>query len=128
MKKGLIILGILLIVIAGLYFYAYRSHRDIASENSDFSVSVATLQKEYSENVDLTNKKYLDKTIEVNGKITSIDLTNHFIVVDSKLTAIFNDSILTNVSPQKTIKIKGRFLGYDDLLEEFKMDQVSLSE
>ena len=129
MKK--ITIGILLVVLsagAGIYFYMYKGHRDIAKEDSAFILKVSELTQQYSAAVGATNKKYLDKTIEVAGTITAIDTSNHSVVIDEKLSAVFKDSVLPNFSVRKAIKIKGRFIGYDDLLEEFKMDQVSLSD
>lgn len=128
MKKIALLLIGLAVIGFGLYFYMYKNHRDIATESADYSITVNDLQSEFNKDITFSNKKYLDKTIEVRGKITSIDLPNHYIVIDTKLTAFFSDSVLNTVSLQKQVKIKGRFLGYDDLLEEFKMDQVSLSQ
>lgn len=128
MKKIALLLIGFAVIGFGLYFYMYKNHRDIATESADYSITVNDLQSEFNKDITFSNKKYLDKTIEVRGKITSIDLPNHYIVIDTKLTAFFSDSVLNTVSLQKQVKIKGRFLGYDDLLEEFKMDQVSLSQ
>ena len=129
MKK--IILGLLLVAIAasvGIYLYMYQGHRDIAHEESAYSLTVPELSKQYATDAKTSDKKYLDKTIEIKGTITSIDSPNHSIVLDEKLSAVFKDSILPKLSMQSTIKIKGRFIGYDDLLEELKMDQISVSE
>jgi tRNA_anti-like len=128
MKKIALLLIVFAVIGFGLYFYMYKNHRDIATESPNYSITVNDLQSEFNKDIALSNKKYLDKTIEVSGKITSIDLPNHYIVIDTKMTAFFNDSIFNKVSLQKQVKIKGRFLGYDDLLEEFKMDQISLSK
>lgn len=129
MKK--IALGLLLLAIiasVGVYFYMYQEHRDIANEASAYSLTVPELSQQYVTDVTASDKKYLDQTIEVSGTITSIDAANHSIVLDEKLSAVFKDSILPKLSIQSTIKIKGRFIGFDDLLEELKMDQVSVSE
>jgi len=129
MKKKIFVIVLLLAIIAtGLYFYMYKSHRDITTEKADFSTSVSQLQQEFSQNNAGSNKKYLDKTIEIKGKITTIDLPSNAIVLDDKVYAVFRDSILGQMKLQQQISVKGRFIGYDDLLEEFKLDQVSLSE
>lgn len=116
------------VVCAGVYFYAYKGHRDIASEDADFELTVSSLAKEFSENDSLANLKYADKTIQLHGKVSSIDLPSHTIIIDEKLSAIFTDSVLPKINLQEPIKIKGRFVGYDDLLEEFKVDQVTKIE
>jgi len=127
-KKIMIVLAVLAIIGVGLYFYMYKGHRDISSESADYSTTVKDLQQQFTANSTDAGKKYADKTIEIYGKITAVDLAAHTITVDEKLSAVFKDSVLNKVAAEKQVKIKGRFLGYDDLLEEFKMDQVSLEE
>ncbi len=130
MRKKIIIVSMfsLAVIGAGLYFYMYKGHRNIASESADYSLTVKTLQQQFTQNSGKANKQYADKTIEVYGKITSLDLPSNTITLDGKLSAVFKDSSMTKLQVEKLIKIKGRFVGYDDLLDEFKMDQASLSE
>jgi hypothetical protein len=129
MKKKFIFL-ILFICIAGIgiYFYAYKGHRDIATETADFTVKIADLQKEFAENDSLAYKKYQDKTIETSGKISNIELESKGIVIDEKIFATFKETLPKDISIGQQVKIKGRFLGYDDLLEEFKIDQITIIE
>ena len=126
-KKIIVILAIFVVIGIGLYAYIYKAQRDISSESTAYSLRVKDLQRQFSEEAVKANKKYDDKTIEVSGKITSIDAASHSVVIDDKLSAVFKDSTL-KFSANESVKIKGRFVGYDDLLEEFKMDQVSLAK
>ncbi|WP_309642154.1 OB-fold protein [Flavobacterium sp.] len=129
MKKiALIVVVILIIAATGLYFYMYQDHRDIANEDASFSLTVKSLETEFSQNDSLANKKYLDKTIEVYGKISSLDLPINAIVLDEKMFGTFQQSVPEGLTAGKQVKMKGRFIGYDDLLGEFKMDQVTVSE
>ncbi|AWI25762.1 OB-fold protein [Flavobacterium pallidum] len=129
MKKIILTIFVVVAVAAvGLYFYMYKDHRDITAEDAAYTVKVAELQKEFSGNDSISNKKYLDKTIEVYGKITSTDLAAHSIMLDEKLSARLKDSTATGFEVGKSIKIKGRFVGYDDLLEEFQLDQATVSK
>ena len=130
MKKKLLVAGSLFLftICVGVYAYMYKDHRDIASEDAAYRVSVKKLQNEFLVNPLESNRKYLDKSIEVFGVITTIDSSSHSIVVDGKLSVVFKDSVLNGLFLQKGIVLKGRFLGYDDLLEELKMDQAVLSE
>lgn len=127
-KKIIIVLAVLAVAGVGLYIYMYKGHRDIASENADYSLTVKTLQQQFIDNPTKANKQYADKTIEIYGKITSVDLDEHAIIVDEKLSVVFKDSVMKNLTVENLVKIKGRFVGYDDLLEEFKMDQAAISE
>ena len=129
MKKIiLIVLVVLLAIASGLYFYMYKNHRDIASEEASFSIAVKDLESEFIQNDSLANKKYLDKTIEVYGKITSMDATTKIIVLDDKMEGTSQQSISQGLTVGKQVKMKGRFIGYDDLLGEFKMDQVTIRQ
>ena len=128
MKKKIILIALFVIAVAAVsaYFYMYKDHRDIASEKADYAVSVKQLQGDYAKSDTLFNKKYMDKTIEVYGKITTVDAAENGIVLDEKLSVTFNDSAKKDVAVGKSIKIKGRLLTYDDILEEFRMDQASI--
>lgn len=125
MKKIIITSFVILIIVAiSVYFYTYQEHRDISSENADFSISTFALQQEFQANDSLFNDKYVDKTIEIYGKTSNVDLIHHTIVIDNKTVVVLKDSIVKNIKLEEDIKIKGRYVGYDDLLEEFKFDQA----
>lgn len=120
--------GILIVLVAtiAMYLYTYKEHRDISSEKATYTVSTPELEKEFATNDSLALAKYQDQTIELEAKITAVDIENKAIILDSKVFATFNDSLPKNIISGKKINIKGRFLGYDELLEEFKMDQCSI--
>lgn len=128
MKKKLLIFGVF-IIFGGflLYNYIYKEHRNIADETESFVVTVVGLKEDYSKNDSLANVKYLDKTIVIYGKITSIDLSNKMLMIDTSLAAVIKDNNV-ELKQNDSIKLKGRFIGYDDLLEEFKMDECSIIE
>lgn len=128
MKKKLLIFGFFVIITALLlYNYVYKNHRDISNEKESFAISVVDLKNDYNKNDSLANAKYLDKTIIIYGKISSLDLTNNILTVDTILSATVKDK-KTVLKVNDSIKLKGRFIGYDDLLEEFKMDECSIIE
>lgn len=120
--------GILIVLIAAiaLYRYTYQEHRDISSEKATYTVSIPQLEKEFATNDSLALAKYQDQTIELTAQVTTVDTENKAIILESKLFATFNDSLPKSIISGKKIDIKGRFLGYDELLEEFKIDQSSI--
>jgi hypothetical protein len=127
MKKIIIILFILLIIgIIVTYLYVFKDHRNIAAEEVSYTIEAVNLFSEFQSDEISANSRYLDKTIEVKGAISSIDSEAKSIVVDGKLFATFKDKIPESFHPNSKIKIKGRFIGYDALLEELKMDQCVL--
>ena len=127
-KKITIGLIILMALVFGAYKYIYKNHRDISSEEANYNVTVSSLNNEFKQSDSLTLIKYRDKTINLNGKISSMDATNKSIVIDGKMNAIFMNSLPKTLQLNKSISVKGRFIDYDDLLKEFKMDQVSISK
>jgi hypothetical protein len=129
MRKKIIIALILILGLSfATYQYMYKSHRDISSEDASFTETVAQVHSAFQKNDSLANSKYSNKTIEIYGKITSIDLQNKIITVDEKLSATCTNSIPNNLKPQNSITLKGRVVGYDDLLEEIQMDQCTIKQ
>lgn len=128
MKKKMLIF-VVFVIFGGflLYNYIYKEHRNIANETESFVVTVVDLKEDFSKNDSLANAKYLDKTIVIYGKITSMDLSNKMLMIDTSLAAVIKDNNV-ELKQNDSIKLKGRFIGYDDLLEEFKMDECSIIE
>ncbi len=127
MKKKILLLVILIIgLLTCAYFYVYQDHKDVAATSADFTISVADLQREFMANDSLATLKYQDKVVELSGTITAVEAPSKSIVIDEKVFAVFDVSLPDDVKNQIKVTIKGRFLGYDELLEEFKIDQVSL--
>jgi hypothetical protein len=125
-KKGFILAFIILVIGFGTYKYLYQSHRDIAAEEANFTTTVQDIYTSFTENDSLANAKYLDKTIALRGKISNIDFTNKIITVDEKLSARFTDKLPENIKIQDSINLKGRLVGFDDLLEEIQIDQCTV--
>jgi len=121
MRKWIVLLVLIIIGVIA-YNYIYQEHRDIKSEQAEFEVNVTDLVNEFAINPSASEKKYLNKTIEVQGTIT--ELNDYDLTLDDKVFCQF----ISNIEVQSgTIKIKGRFIGYDNLLEQVKIDQCSIS-
>jgi hypothetical protein len=127
MKKKILI-GISLCVAIGslVYHYTYKAHRDISSETVDYVVTIPEIEKEFAANDSLAYMKYQNKTIELVATVTVIDKLSKGIVLDKKVFATFKDSLPKKITIGEKLKIKARFLGYDELLGEFKIDQSSI--
>lgn len=120
------LLAFILVATAFVYFYVYKQHRNISLEQPDYVLSSKDLISEFSLNQEIANKKYVDQTISIYGKITSLDLKSRIIIIDDKIVAVLLNDQVQNFAIGKEIKIKGRLVGYDDLFEEIKMDQSSV--
>jgi len=123
MKKKILISVLILSALGfGVYSYLYKEHRDISTEEAIKGVSVDTIFNQYKRNELKANANYLNQVIEVNGTVTNINATEKVLTVDGKLFASFQDIDLKDIKSGSTVNLKGRFLGYDELLEELKMD------
>jgi len=116
-----IILVVLIIIGFLVYNYIYKEHRDISSERSEFVMQSADLTNEFKINPSASEKKYLNKTIEVHGTIT--ELNEFDLTLDENIFCQFNPEIATE---SNEVTIKGRFIGFDDLLEQIKIDQCNI--
>ncbi|WP_299607536.1 hypothetical protein [uncultured Aquimarina sp.] len=125
MKKLIIILVILAIGGFFGYKYLYQSHRNIEKEEASFNLEAISLVKEFSKDAELASKKYLNKTIIVKGALTEIESNSLMLANAAYCTFDANHGILeTNLN--SVYSIKGRCIGYDELLEIVKLDQASI--
>lgn len=119
-KKWIIlILSVLLAIVA--YNYVFQNHRNIAEEKAQFILTTEEIDSAFSTNPSVTEKRYLNKTIEISGTISEKNTNN--ITLNNKTFCQFTESIQIQLKINSLIKIKGRFIGYDDLLELIKLDQ-----
>lgn len=125
MKKIVLSLLVVLAVLFVLYKYLYKSHRDIANEEVLFTTTASVILDEFKKDEVAANSKYLDKTIIIYGKITALDLKEKSVTIDAILFGKLSD-IESSLKINDSIRCKGRFIGYDELLEEIKMDQITL--
>ncbi len=124
MRKGIVIFGLLIIAAVIGYNYIYQDHRDIESEAAEFSMPSSKIALQFSENATTAEQKYLNKTIEVSGRVTEI--SSNELTIDDSVFCQFRVALPTSKSKNSTIKIKGRVIGYDDLLEQVKLDQCTI--
>jgi len=129
-KRSVKFLGIIIVVLVITFFsiryYIYNSgRRDIKSEETAFEVSSEAILNDFTSNTTTSNKKYLEKTITVSGIITSVK--GEEVILDNSV----NCNLLTaskSLKKNQKVTIKGRVVGYDDLLGEVKLDQCNLTK
>jgi hypothetical protein len=124
MKKVAISLLVILVIASLSYNYLYHEHRDISNEKAVFSIAGTKILQDFLVDESKANLKYLDKTIAVKGKVTSIDVLNNTIVIDEKVFVLLKKN--SDVKQNEVIIIQGRVMGYDSLLEEIKIDQAEI--
>jgi hypothetical protein len=127
MKKKYLILGLIVLVCGGFYFYTnvlYKDARNIQTEKSSFTLSSKKMLDEYKTDIAAADSKYLNKTIEIEGKVT--DISDSSIVLDSVIFCSFDKK--DNATLNKKIKVKGRCIGFDEMFNEVKFDQCTILE
>ena len=124
MRKWIILLVALIITATIGYNYIYQDHRDIESEAAEYSMLSSEIAKHFSDDSTSAEQKYLNKTIEVSGTIS--DVNSKDITIEDKVFCQFNEALETTLNNNTNTKIKGRVIGYDDLLEQVKLDQCTL--
>ncbi|MEO5776105.1 MAG: hypothetical protein ABIQ27_04320 [Flavobacterium sp.] len=121
-------LGISIVIIVISFFsvryYIYNAgKRDIQSEDTAFAVSSKAIVTEFTSNTAASNKKYLEKPIAVSGIVTSV--SDKEVILDNSVNCNFLTASNSLKKDQK-VTIKGRVVGYDDLLGEVRLDQCNL--
>jgi hypothetical protein len=124
MKKLKIIgLSLLLVALVGFTAFNYVMHggaRNLASEDTAFTVTSKNISTEFNANLEMSNKKYLEKAIAITGLVTAVNDT----VVTLDNTIICNlKSPDSSIKKDQAVTVKGRVVGFDDLMGELKLDQ-----
>ncbi|MEZ4910965.1 MAG: hypothetical protein R2774_08890 [Saprospiraceae bacterium] len=70
-KITLIVLTLAFICGLAIYKVYTKPHKEVTDAHADFTLSSSNLYLAYSENEDEANAKYLNKIIEVEGKIST---------------------------------------------------------
>jgi hypothetical protein len=118
-----IIVFILLLVILGVlgYNYLYQDHRDISTEKPDIEITSQEISNQFTSNSVLSEQKYIDKVIQVSGMITEINELD--LTIDDAVFCQFKDKIDPAFKVGDNLTLKGRCIGYDDLLEQVKLNE-----
>jgi hypothetical protein len=124
--RKVIFYGIVLVIlgcIAG-YFYLYKDHRNIEKEEAFAHIASAALVQEFTSDPEKATQKYLNQTIEVKGLVT--EASDSTLMLEGGIFCSFDQVIHLN-EKDKNVVVKGRCIGYDELFNEVKLDQCSLT-
>lgn len=120
-KKIKIAVGVIAFVLSSAYIVKsiiYKPHTLIEQQEAVYKGAAL----EFLESVKVDASQWQDKVVELSGKITSKDNQGFMLnnAIYCQLDTIEN---LIAVNENQDISIKGRIIGYDDLLEELKLDK-----
>ncbi|MEW7290249.1 hypothetical protein [Aquimarina sp. 2304DJ70-9] len=122
LKKSRILLFFLVIVlIAGFATYRilYKPHTSIEEQSAKFTGTSEDLLAKISKSA----VKWEGTVVEISGKVTSKDKKG-LMLNTAIYCQLIHPDLLFHIQENQTIYIKGRVIGYDDLLEELKLDKT----
>lgn len=127
-KTAFVIATLLIITSVGIYFYygfLFKEARNIESEVPDFNIAAIKLLQDYNTNPEKADSLYLNKTIEITGKVTQE--TDSVVILENNLFCLFTkktkDKLINN-----NVTVKGKCIGYDELFQEVKLDQCTINK
>lgn len=118
-SKVWLLIGLLGVIgIYVVYKIVYKPHKTIEERELVFSGTTEEFSKQVKSNI----SNWQNKVVELTGEISSKDELG-FTLNENTYCQLSTTSALSNVNENNQIKIKGRVIGYDDLLDEIKLDQ-----
>jgi hypothetical protein len=120
MKRALVTLPLLIllcIAVWGVYEYK-KPHTDAGNKTTDVQIDAVTLYNDFAKNETSANTKYLDKIIEVTGKVDDVQNTNGALVITLNADQMMGgisckmfDSTNNSLKKGDKIIIKGKCAG-----------------
>lgn len=124
MKKLLLILILFgFTSVVAFYFYSNKPHRNIQTEEARYKISATEFIKDFTSSQDSVFFKYLNKTVIVYGKLSQF--SSNSLTIEENIFCTFTSTDYLPIIGEITY-VKGRCIGYDDLLGEIKLDQCSI--
>ena len=115
-KKYLPPLFILLLII--VYAVWNKPHKNYSNTKPSITIDSSNFINEFKTNSTLATEKYLNQVILVNGNVT--DRLTKSVVLNNEIVCTLDSSSLKAlglIQINNEVSIKGRFVGFDDLLK-----------
>ena len=114
---------LIILLATAVYFVWNKPHKDYSNMKTDITISSLNFINEFKANSTLATEKYLNQIILVNGNTT--DKLSKSVVLDNGIVCTLDSSSLKDlglIQINNEVSIKGRFVGFDDLFEEIRLD------
>jgi len=123
-KKIVNIFLILILIISFFYFFAYQNkHTDWVNLKPEISLSAKELLERFQSE---DNNELINMVVQISGSVSSID--DSLFLLDKVVVCKPAPNTTVNFNKKDSINIKGRCIGYDNLLMEVRLDNVVLLE
>ena len=120
-KKYLPPIFIVLLMI--VYAVWNKPHKNYSNTKPNIIVDSSNFIKEFKANATIATEKYLNQIILVKGNVT--DRLTKSVVLNNGIVCTLDSSSLKAlrlIQINNDVSIKGRFVGFDDLFEEIRLD------
>ena len=124
-NKKWLIPGIIFLLLGTTIFfnYIYKPHKTTEELNVEFNGEASYFLTSLKQNT----KPWLNKTVVLTGNISSIDTKG--IIINKSIYCQFRKDInFKSLTTNQSVTIKGVVIGYDDLLEELKINQCIIKK
>ena len=114
---------LIILLATAVYFIWNKPHKDYSTMKTDITISSLNFINEFKANSTIATEKYLNQIILVNGNTT--DKLTKSVVLDNGIVCTLDSSSLKDlglIQINNEVSIKGRFVGFDDLFEEIRLD------
>lgn len=119
-RKWIVLTGILLLALSGTIAYQkYQKPRvGVEDKKPDYTLSAIALYKDFSNDENAANAKYINKVIEVSGELADIKNDDNRTTIYLKATEAggincsLKSKLETLVPINSKVKIKGRCTGF----------------
>ena len=120
-KKYLPLIFIVLLII--VYAVWNKPHKNYSNTKPNITIDSLNFINEFKTNSTLATEKYLNQIILVSGNVT--DTLTKSVVLNNGIVCTFDSlslKALGLIQINNEVSIKGRFVGFDDLFEEIRLD------
>jgi hypothetical protein len=107
------------------YMVNNMGKRDLQSEEAAFTLKAKDFVAEFAAKEADANKKYLEKPVVISGIITSVN--DKEVIIDDVVVCVFT-AAEASLKVRQTVSVKGRVVGFDDLMGSVNMDQCSINK
>jgi len=108
-----------IIVLAVFVYYTQSLKPDYTSKEPILTTDANELVWRFQMN---EGTELLNQVVQVNGKVTGID--SLLVILDHQVICVPDPSAGLVPAIGESITVKGRCIGYDDLLKELRLDHV----
>lgn len=100
----------------------FRAPEDVSKATINFTMNATEFVKEFSNDLESSEKKYHDAIVIVEGVVTEVEKDG--ITLNEGVFCKLSSTI--DIKIDTKIKVKGLYIGFDDLFELVKIDQCTI--